>query len=590
MNKFLEKKSQKILALIWIIIFVCCIAISNLSLIQQSIIAFVELLIHRPLRNPQKWVQIIKDTSTNILLISSLICLVFYIIFSFSLHKKLIFQLNKEILEWKKENMILNKRNIILLSLVFLIIFFSFSKIIQANYNYIDDLGRNKSGAMEWGWNFGRWVAVLENLALQMNFLIDVSPLNQILSIFLLACAVFILAYVFSCLANEKKISIRFLVSSMIVALNPHFLECISYKYDSLGIATSVLVSIFPFLFIKKKWLFTFSSFSALLLMCLSYQASSGIYIILVLLIGVIEYASKEEYDFRNLIKFYFSAAITYLLALGTYYIAFKPFMHPYRSVEVSIESNILEKIFRNITLYFNAISYDYNWIWSLLLISIYLCATLALILKTSKDKRLFAFILFIVISLAASVLSYGAYIILDDAATSARMIYGFGIFISIMANIAVFNAPSQKHLRILCVPSFILCWLFFVYALGYGNALTEQNEYEKTYEMMILSDLNQCLDNTNEEKYYVTIDGNIGYAPVVHHVIDLYPITSRLIPVMLNGSWYWSGYRLTNYYTDIFSKHPEGYKYDLSYYDLILSRLKYDIYKNDNDIIVKIK
>ena len=69
-------------------------------------------------------------------------------------------------------------------------------------------------------------------------------------------------------------------ISVLPVGLSPFFLANFSYRYDSPYMAFSLLVCVIPFLFKEENKHFIISSVISLFFMCISYQASSGIYIV----------------------------------------------------------------------------------------------------------------------------------------------------------------------------------------------------------------------------------------------------------------------------------------------------------------------
>ncbi len=148
--------------------------------------------------------------------------------------------------------------------------------VFRANFNYIDDLGRTLQGYRGWE-NFSRYISTYLSVFVHAGRrLTDISPLPQIISVIWMAFASSIIIKLFS---DDKKITIWNICAVVPMTLSPYFLECLSYKFDAPYMALSVLVSIIPFGFYKFGCrVFVTVSVLGLLVMCMTYQASSGIY------------------------------------------------------------------------------------------------------------------------------------------------------------------------------------------------------------------------------------------------------------------------------------------------------------------------
>lgn len=130
------------------------------------------------------------------------------------------------------------------------------SAIVRADFLYLDDLGRTLYGYRGWE-NFSRFSSnILSGILNGGRLLSDISPLTQLLAAVIMGLAASILAYTFSD-GGETKPGALFAVIPL--ALNPYFLECFSYKFDSPFMAVSVLASVLPFLVYDLKPFLTVS-------------------------------------------------------------------------------------------------------------------------------------------------------------------------------------------------------------------------------------------------------------------------------------------------------------------------------------------
>lgn len=174
-----------------------------------------------------------------------------------------------------------------------------FFALLRANVSYIDDIRHNVETYYEWGNNKGRWGIAIANLLVQMGYTLgDRSPITQLIAIVFLDASAIILAIVFQRLFKQNKIKILSLIASSIIIFNPYFLQCLSYKYESVGMGISVLLAVFPFLFLENRKLFLWVSAISIFLMCNFYQSSSGIYILMVIFWGFMKYCLDEKKNY----------------------------------------------------------------------------------------------------------------------------------------------------------------------------------------------------------------------------------------------------------------------------------------------------
>ena len=78
------------------------------------------------------------------------------------------------------------KKNFCILIFIYVV---AISAIVRANFNYIDDLGRVRTGAVGWGY-WGRYINCVLAIVLHADgYLTDISPLPQFLAIVILAAS-----------------------------------------------------------------------------------------------------------------------------------------------------------------------------------------------------------------------------------------------------------------------------------------------------------------------------------------------------------------------------------------------------------------
>ena len=453
--------------------------------------------------------------------------------------------------------------------------------IIRANFNYIDDLGRVSDGYRGW-MNWSRYIS--EGLSVLIHTdsrLMDISPLPQILACLILALASVILIYVF---IEREQISKWNILAVIPLGLSPYFLECLSYKFDSPYMALSVLASIFPFLFIQcNEKIYFCISFVGCLIMCMTYQASSGIYVLITLFL-----AAKKFNEGKSCFRFIAVSALSYVVSLVVFRIALMRKLNDYATTDTAGISDLIPIVCNNIQTYFNLIYSDFNRGW-LVLIVLLVVAYIYSFVKASSLKIYKSLLLAFALLVFGGVLSYGGYILLKHPLFAPRGMYGIGALLAIISvNITVVS--KNNFTKFVCV---LLSWCFFVFSFSYGNALAEQKRYTDFRVNMLMSDLNKLQPQNNSE-LLMQLDGNIGKSPALTRRIDKrYPIIKRLVPSTLGADWVWNQYYLYNYFNlPRIKQHFDTKKQDFKKFNLpvIVNSRYHDIMANDKYILVQLK
>ena len=411
-----------------------------------------------------------------------------------------------------------------------------------AGVSYADDAGRAITGK-GWTSDFNRYSSsLLSFLFIQMRFsLVDISPLGQILAMGLLAIASLILVDLFG---DKKKLSHLIVVS--LAGLTPFTLSLWLYKFDAPCMALALLASVLPFAFhFKKAWQFPAVSFVCLMIVLTSYQAFSGVFLLLLLALAFRDYLNKKPFDWRRVV---FGLA-SFLLALLVFKIAF-PTPEGYRSLEMWSLGSFIPGVFSNAIHVFTQIltSFGRNW---LIFLTLALIAFIISVIFNSKRKgakkalEALAATAFIIISIP---LSYGIYLALADAPYNPRSLIGVGVAFAIVALLTL----RGKKSRYFAAPALILVYLFVVYAFALGNALKYQHDYATYRNSELAIHLSEAFPSKDElAKYQVHILGDIGLTEQNQHLADLYPITRDIIDAHQTGlsSYTWGSWSLNSDY-----------------------------------------
>lgn len=424
--------------------------------------------------------------------------------------------------------------------IMFAVYVLGISAILRANFNYRDDFRRVFNGSKGWQ-SSGRYLSnILSSFVHADSYLTDVSPLPQLLAALLMAVSAYIVWYL---LSREKKFTFWGMASLVSMGLSPYFLECFSYKYDAPYMALSVLVSVFPLLLWKRgRWVFFMASALGSLIMCLTYQASSGIFPMLVVLLCLKQWNCGQKN--REIIKFAAYPAGGYLLGM----IAYKLFIMPQKTSYVSTELPPLPEIIpmaaANFIKYIHYVERDFKLVW--LCFMIILClGFLFVLVRDAKRKWYAAFPVSVIAVLIMLALSFGAYTVFSKPLFKPRAVYGICVFF-VFAGVVVSTAKKVYPLKLSCV---LLAWCFFVFSFTYGNALREQQDYTQFRITAVINDLNSLDIMVGHGKKEMQLEGGIGYAPVVKNMVKHNQMIKSLVPIQFKSGWRTEEWRFFHYY-----------------------------------------
>ena len=487
--------------------------------VRQMIIRFGERLLHRETSIYQEWFSMLLSYAIGGIL---LIILSGYCLLTAS-GKTLARKMKNEIRDCLSE---INWRSfikpVLLMSGVYLL---GIMTIIRANLLYNDDIWRSIIGIGRW-YDWSRYVSELFSIFIHADFhLTDISPVPQLLAIFFLAVSSVLLVYVL----NNRKITIIALLASIPLGLSPYMLECLSYRFDSPYMALSVLASVVPFLFLSNKKAFIFCSIISLLIMCMTYQAASGIYLLITLFLCFKDWNYKQKTN-REVFIFLGQAVLSFCVAMALFKLFLMLPSNAYVSTATASLQQLFSTVLTNIQTYANLINSDFGFIWKTL-IGVIFCFFITKSVLTSAQNKMISFLAAIVLLGLLFVLSYGIYLALIQSLFSPRAMYGFGVFLAI---ISIYIASNFN--RIAKIAAFSLSWSFFVFAFSYGNAWADQMRYVNFRAGILLHDLSVLFPDKDENKITIQLENKIEYTPFVKNIAKHNPVIYRLVPEMMNG------------------------------------------------------
>lgn len=467
--------------------------------------------------------------------------------------------------------------------------------LIRADVYYIDDLNRSIIGYKEWD-NFSRYISYYLSTFMHMDtILADVSPLTQLVAIAFLSFASLILVWSIREIiwknersrweASEepykKRLTTLAVIASLPIGLSPYFLEELSFKYDSPYMALSVLFSVMPYVFIHHIRAYIPVSILASLGMCMTYQASSGIEIILTIFFGFLMW-NQTNAGLKKTFTFMGVSFLNYAIALGI----FKVFiMHPFAHSQAGTSSYPLSELpsgfISNMQMYLGYLWSDFDWTGVKICFFALMGVFLLSIAYQSKRNKILALLLGAVVLACGIMLSYGVYLVLTEPLQRPRAFIGIGVWSAAMA-IYVVSAwrgwaykqedtrqtnshalvsrtlPARYFYVFSAVVVGFFSWSLIVFANAYGNALSQQDKYQNFRLTILLQDLVNVMPKQKSYKDYTfRIKGWITASPVLENSSKHNPLMKRLVKI--TDGKYWVRTAMKHYgWGDVPEEQPE--------------------------------
>ena len=415
------------------------------------------------------------------------------------------------------------------------------SAILRANFYYQDDAGRAAFGYKDWDY-FGRYLSTGLSTFLHMgNYLTDVAPLPQLLAMLLMAVSGVLMLYI---VYDRTSFSKWELAAVVPLGLNPYFLECVSFRFEAPYMAISVLGAIVPLLYRKRSTVvYIFASMLGVLSVCTSYQAATGIFPMLVVLLAARMWNGGGT--LKNAVIFCLKSVAGF--GLGLLYfkmVIMKPADAGYVSNAMPDAGELIPNTLSNLKHYFELVRSDFKPFW-LVLVLLMAAGFVTVMVRASKKKRGAALVMAAAALALMTLLCFGIYPVLASALFAPRAMYGFGVLIAILGVVA---AEGSKHIP-LKVPAIILSWTFFVFSFTYGNALSLQKEFTEFRIQMVIEDLNDMEVFTSDSPVTVQLSGSIGKSPILSNMPQDYQMLNRLVPETFAGGDDLTQYRFYCYY-----------------------------------------
>lgn len=487
----------------------------------------------------------------------------------------------KQFMHYMKEN---SKPVLLILILYFILEIY----LGTINYYYIDDIARRVTGDTNFGAHYARYFSEVSAWLVQGSIrMSDLGLTTYILSGLILTLISTLAIYLMS---DRKPITWLTAAASIFIGINPWSLELMSFRFDSPYMLLSILVSFVPFLWYRTNIIaFFVSSIVGVFLMFNSYQASSGIYIFLVILLGLMAYL--EHGKIIEWLKFSIIGALGYGTALIAYFVEmmFNPQLAERGgNTTMASLSELPQAIWNNLVLYFSLYREGLHRVWKIL-VFIAVVAFIVVLIKSSKINKFKASFFTLVASIIASVMSIGIYMatavpIIDDR---PRYVYGLAVLIGLV--LIYVASHLTKGFSGKLVGLSVLCLIYYSYsfALSYVSVLDNQKINFEAQSIALSSRLNSYITETNNRVY---INQFLENSPAFENAKKNNTMFMKLVPS--NTSLYWPNLMWYNEVTHSNVEFiPKDYSNeDMSKYELLENSHNFDIYRKDGEIFVIMK
>ncbi|MDR0298929.1 MAG: glucosyltransferase domain-containing protein [Streptococcaceae bacterium] len=467
------------------------------------------------------------------------------------------------------------------IGLIFFIYSIAFCSIGLANYPYIDDTARRITGENNFGLHYSRWGSEIFSWIIQgSKHLSDRGLTSFLLTAVILTATSTIMLYV---LLGERTNYIS-ATASVIIGLNPWYLNAAAFRIDGPLISMSLLLSVLPFIFWRKKLYYLVCSIISIFLMYNFYQASSGIYWILVLTLALIEILRNEHFK-RTVIQLIFSI-FSFIIGTIFYLIQLKFLPATDNSNSKIVSGRFFEKILANINAYGQEI-FQYSlksWLILGALIVLFFIVVLIIQCRIRPILVIAYSLIYLVLSFIAG---FGLYSFLNFpvAHEAARYSYGFGFWI---AAIAILTSQKINNRLLTIVKNTVilaLTYYFIMFVFTFSNMLQVQKDSFTSQSILLQSSLvSKDIYQKGDE---VFIDKMFNDSPIFINTTKNFEIMKQIIPS--NSIQYWPNWYWFQEITGITLQDASSPKAQaiLVPEHLVESNYRWDIYKSGNVILI---
>lgn len=419
----------------------------------------------------------------------------------------------------------------------FIIILLLVAPIILANIYYIDDIGRSTLGYRFW-WEDGRPLSdILMSVLMFSGTMADIAPAPLIA-----ACAM--LSWVFYRFGKEFFNGNGLFLLPLSFLINPFIVEVLSYRFDSLTIMASAVLS-FVFLFtLSKKLHLDFLVKVALVVgvMCL-YQASVNIILIFISLLFFYDIYKLNQP--QEVVKLSVVRVLSVFLGLLVYMKVILPLtlQSEHSANHPRVSADLLNTVSSNLSSYYSYIQEVLlpNGIGQIILpvlfaVSLLSAAVISLrYLKQQKSNLgVFVFIIAFIIVLVTPLATIGSLLPLDNPMVRfSRLYIAVGAYILFVFFLLTLACKERKWPSLVVLPLYLY---MLVFTCAYANASKHQNAIDK----QIIDSIKESTAEFDYNSNYIIFNGEPPRSSVLTNSAKNFPLLDALV-VSYFGNWIWA-------------------------------------------------
>lgn len=486
-----------------VLFFAACLC-CTIPASRDGIMALMEHIIARPLKNLQKWNAVI----TYSMRFFALVAAAAY----FFIYTKKGREFSGE--AWSRLRQPFagqeGRKQAVLLFAVYVVCYFA---LLRADYNYKDDVQRLLGGHKSWV-EASRYISESAAVFLHTNFYLnDISPLSQLIAMGILTLSSCMLAWN----TAGGRPGTAALLASAFIGITPFYFENMSYKFDSPYMAFSMLAGVLPFMFTATLPLFTTVSVLSLLAACCSYQAANSVYVVLAIGTALIMFLDGKKW--KDIGTFVLCAVVSYVAALLFFRLVL---MIPTevtideRNAELLPGIQLLTRIRGNFLQYTRDAARQYGNLWLKGFTAVLALLFPVAAAQSSRRGKLISALTAAAALLLMFALSFGAYLFIGNPVTESRALMGLDALIAFAGVFTASRLSGAGKLKYVSAAlTGCLLYGFCVCTTVAGNLYAKQKEYENFRYTLLMHDLSLFVRDLGTTTVYIT--GGIGQTAAGH-------------------------------------------------------------------------
>jgi|GEM_PF-6018662 len=403
------------------------------------------------------------------------------------------------------------------------------SALMLANFYYKDDTLRILTNRT-WDGDGRFFASFLYNIINMFKDNLDIYPLSLFIGLVFCVLSGLILAFVINKeeILAKNKFSNWELVAVLPLCLQPMFLQNLSYRYEPVIMSFSLFCMVAIFLFKESRgWIFGLACFVFTLLSLATYQASHGIFFVLllffilksfVLSVRQSEKFRERERELKVSLRFVvpslvgtalafvfykiilsFSNLENYASGVSQFYAVNEMFDELIVGGRIAVYIEQVVDYLRPLPFFYLLFPVAFLFIWSF----------------SGLKGKLFG-ALFLAVSLFGFV---GFYLFLKTPFIVPRGFIGFGLVVALVCLHALAN--KKVALFLTKVNLALLTLSMFVFATTYANAYKAQYDWANYRAQIFAADVAKFIEPNSGESF--RFGGSIGYAPLTAHFVMQY-------------------------------------------------------------------